>query len=145
LRGASSHLTGSDIAEHMIWQVNEQQRDGTLQQVELLTFLQEDTQHYDLIVAADVLPYLADLDPLFKSVRKHLNAHGHFIFTTEISIVNPWKLETTARFSHHPEYIKELITQCDFQLIRQEKIPARLQNQVLLEVFLFVIQPFAKG
>jgi len=140
LREISTHLTGVDIAAKMLTHAEEKGIYDELIESELITFLQNNKQHYDLAVAADVLPYFGDLDTLFTSIYQHLNPQGYFIFTTEISEVSPWKLETSARFSHHPDYIKNLAQQLNFQLIKQEKIPGRVQNQVPLDVMLYVLK-----
>ena len=138
LREISKHLTGVDIAEKMLTLAKEKGIYDALVQAELVEFFKQNTEHFDLVVAADVLPYFSDLSDLFTSIYQHLNTEGYFIFTTEISKKSPWFLESSARFSHHPDYINDLAKQNQFQIIQQEKVPARLQNQQPLEVMLYV-------
>lgn len=140
LREVSKHLTGVDIAAKMLAQAKEKHIYDDLIEAEINQFLQKNKQHYDIIIAADVLPYFGALDALFQDIQQHLHEQGYFIFTTEISSQNPWFLQTSARFSHNPEYIKQLATQNQLQLIKQERVPARMQNQQLLEVMLYVLQ-----
>jgi predicted TPR repeat methyltransferase len=140
LRELSTHLTGVDIAEKMLAHAKEKGIYDVLINEELLLFLKKETQHYDLIVAADVLPYFGDLDPLFNSISMHLNDSGYFICTTEINEISPWKLEGSARFSHQPEYIQSLAQRYQLLSIKQEQLPARLQNQIPLQVMLYVFQ-----
>lgn len=140
LREVSKHLTGVDIAAKMLAHAKEKRIYDQLIESELIRFFKKNTEHYDLIVAADVLPYFGVLNPLFSLINQHLNPQSYFIFTTEISEANPWRLETSARFSHHLEYINSLINKEYFQLILQEKIPARMQNHIPLEVLLTVVQ-----
>lgn len=140
LREISKHLTGVDIAEKMIARAKEKNIYDVLVCSELIDFLKQNTQYYDLTVAADVLPYFGDLDGIFNYVNQFLNPKGYFIFTTEINTTTPWKLESSARFSHHPEYINDLINKYQFQLTKQVKIPARMQNKQALEVMLYAIQ-----
>ncbi len=140
LREISKQLTGVDIAAKMLAHAKEKGIYDVLTQNELTEFLKENKHHFDLIVAADVLPYFGDLDALFDAIHQHLNTEGYFIFTTEISKTIPWLLEPSARFSHHPDYIKELAERYKFQLDKQEKVPARLQNQQPLEVMLYALK-----
>ncbi|MGC1182963.1 tetratricopeptide repeat protein [Legionella sp.] len=140
LREMSSHLTGVDIAAKMLAQAKTKGIYDELIEAEISEFFQKNSTSYDLIVAADVLPYLGELNSFFHSIEHHLNQHGYFIFTTEISPKSPWFLQTSARFSHHPTYIKQLVEQTQLQLIKQEKIPARIQNQHPLEVMLYVLK-----
>ena len=140
LREISKQLTGIDIAEKMLAHAKEKGIYDSLVHSEVIEFLNQNKQPYDLIVAADVLPYFGDLSPLFQLISNHLNAEGYFIFSTEISEQEPWTLQTSARFNHHPDYIKKLANECRFELIKKEKVPARLHNQHPLEVMLYVLQ-----
>lgn len=140
LREISSELTGVDIAEKMLGHAREKQLYDHLVQAELLAFLATAAEHYDLIVAADVLPYFADLAPLFKAVSAHLNSGAYFIFSIEINTQQPWLLQSSARFSHNPAYIEHLSAEHQLNLVKQQQVPARLQNQVPLEVMLFALQ-----
>lgn len=143
LREISKHLTGVDIAEKMIARAKEKNIYDLLVCSELIDFLRKDKNDYDLAVAADVLPYFGNLDDIFNSINQHLKQEGYFIFTTEISTTTPWKLESSARFSHQPEYIESLINKYQFHLIKQEKIPGRTQNKQVLEVMLYCIKKSA--
>lgn len=140
LRELSKRLTGVDIAPKMLAQAKEKHIYDELVESELNEFLESNQQHYDLIVAADVLPYFGELDTLLHSVQQHLTPEGYFIFTTEISEKEPWFLQTSARFSHHLDYVKQLVEENQLQLIQNEKVPARIQNQQQLEVMLYVVQ-----
>jgi predicted TPR repeat methyltransferase len=140
LREISQQLTGVDIAAKMLEQAKEKGIYDKLIETELQTFLKEDTHYYELAVAADVLPYIGDLESLFASLAKRLSPNGYFIFSTEISADKPWQLQSTARFSHHPDYIKSLCTKYDLQLQHQEQVTARQQEQQALQVMLYAAQ-----
>ncbi|MDP3268705.1 MAG: tetratricopeptide repeat protein [Legionella sp.] len=144
LREVSEELTGVDIAEKMIAYAQEKQIYDHLYCEELLRFLVNDSHQYDLIVAADVLPYFAALDTLFSAISNHLTPKGYFIFTTEISAQIPWKLESTARFSHHPEYIQSIAQNCGLKIVSVTTIPARLQNEVPLDVNLYIYSKYCE-
>jgi len=138
LREASEHLTGLDIAAKMLAQARDKDVYDALIEAELLTHLQENKQQYDLIVAADVLPYSGDLQPLFDIIKQRLTHQGLFVFSSEISQDQTWALQDSARFCHHPDYIQELCKNNQLQLIHQDKIVARQQEQQDLFVMLYV-------
>lgn len=140
LRELSKHVTGVDISAKMLAQAKHKGIYDKLVEAELITFLQQDNQSYQLAVAADVLPYLGELDTLFAAVHQRLTKAGIFIFTHEISEAQPWQLQDSARFSHHPDYIKTLCDQHGFQIINQEKVVARQQEQQGLEVMIYAAQ-----
>lgn len=140
LRECSNQLIGIDIAEKMIVHAQKKGLYDTLIQQDIIDFLQHDTQYYDLIVAADVLPYFGDLNELITLISQHLNPQAYFIATSEVNKEELWQLEYSARFSHHPEYIATLATQNGLTIISQEIVPGRLQNQKPLELMLYVLQ-----
>lgn len=139
LREVSQHLTGVDISGKMLAQAKEKDIYNNLVESEISQFLQHNKALYHLIIAADVLPYFGDLDSLFQAIHQHLKPQGYFIFTTEICETYPWSLESSARFSHHPDYIKKLAEQNHFRWISCEKIPARIQNERPLDVMIYIL------
>ena len=140
LRELTTHLTGVDIAAKMLAEAAKKGIYDNLIESELITFLQTSQQSYELAVAADVLPYLGELEPLFSAIHQRLSHQGIFIFSLEISETEPWQLQSNTRFSHHPAYIQTLCNQHGFKIIEQEKVVARQQNQQSLEVMLYVTQ-----
>lgn len=138
VREYSKHLIGVDIAEKMLEHSKKKAIYDELVQMEILEFLRQDTKFYDLIVAADVLPYFGDLEPLMQLVATRLTPEHYFIFSAEINEQYPWQLESSARFSHQPDYIRELSKKHSLTIIKEEKIPARIHNQMPLEVMLYV-------
>lgn len=139
LRELSERLTGVDISNKMLAQAKTKGIYDELVESELIKFLQKNKQHYDLAVAADVLPYLGELESLFAAVAKRLNKDGFFIFTHEISEKPGWQLQESARFSHHPDYIKQLCRKHGFTIMVEEKVVARKQEQQGLDVLLYVV------
>lgn len=140
LREYCKKLIGVDIAEKMLKHAEQKNIYDKLVKMELIAYLEQDKESYDLIIAADVLPYLGDLGILMSLISQHLKEKNYFIFTTEINEQTPWQLESSARFSHQPEYILTLSQQHALKLVTQERIPARIQNQVPLDVMLYVMQ-----
>jgi len=144
LRELSNKLIGIDISPKMLAQATNKGLYDKLIEAELVNFLDYNTQSYQLAVAADVLPYLGELDTFFAAIRRRLSDKGLFIFSHEISETNPWTLQESARFSHHPDYIKTLCNQHGLKIIEQERVTARHQNQQPLEVMLYGIEAHDK-
>ena len=137
LREVSEHLIGVDIAAKMLAQAEEKHSYDTLIEAEVVSFLQKDHQQYDLAVAADMFPYLGELDTFFTAVSLRMTQNGLFIFSHEISANEPWQLQDSARFSHHPDYIKALCEKHGFNIIYQENVVARQQQEKDLHVMLY--------
>jgi len=82
----------------------------------------------DLIVAADTLVYLGDLEPLIKNCHYALKPGGLLAFTVEQTEVAPYLLQKTARFAHDQKYIEELAKNHDFSIVTYKQIVARKQH-----------------
>lgn len=140
MKEVSTHLTGVDLSPKMLAIAKNKSIYDALIESELIDFLAKDTNHYTLAIAADVIPYFGELDTLFEWLRKRLAPDGLFILTTEISNSAPWKLQSSARFSHHEDYIQSLCNIHHVQLIHKEKVIARLQDQQPLSALIYVIR-----
>jgi predicted TPR repeat methyltransferase len=128
LRPFVKTLTGIDLSSKMLAIAQTKMIYDELIESELLGYLQQKPDDFDCIVAADVLPYFGDLQPLWKALVLCLAPKATFWFTTEISHQEPWKLQESMRFCHHPEYIKTLCAQYDLSVIHIEILAARKQD-----------------
>lgn len=140
LREISNHVTGVDLSQKMLDQARQKSIYDELELGEIITYLQTITQQYGLIVAADVIPYLGELDTLFACVSKCIANQGFFVFSHEITEEQPWQLQHTARFSHQPRYVAQLCEHYGFTVLAQDKVVARQQQDKDLYVMLYVVQ-----
>lgn len=128
LREISENLYGVDISSKMLEKARQKNIYKKLVLDDIAHFLATEQQNYDLIIAADVFPYFGDLTLLFKSIQKRLLPTGLFIFSTEISDVEPWQLQHNARFSHHLAYLEQICHSQSWQIQHYQEIVARQQN-----------------
>ena len=140
LRELSQHLTGVDLSPKMLDHAREKSVYDELIQAEIIAYLTQNKTTYDLIAAADVLPYLGDLTPLFEQIKTHLAPQGLFILTHEISNEANWALQTTARFAHHPDYLCALAEEHGFNIMHQASFVARKHHDNNLSVMLYALQ-----
>ncbi|MDF1678687.1 MAG: tetratricopeptide repeat protein [Legionellaceae bacterium] len=140
LRELSHYLAGVDLSPKMLEEAKQKGIYDALYEADIITFLNEPHPHFSLIVAADVLPYLGELDTLFQAIQKNIAPSGLFLFTTEMTSLPDFILQKTARFAHHPDYIASLATQYRFNILQQKTFVARQQDDKGLEVTLYVLQ-----
>lgn len=140
LRENAAWLVGVDIAPKMLAQAKEKLLYDALVEDDILHFLDHDPTLYNWIIAADVVPYFGDLEPLFQRVKARLAPQGLFVLSCEISLDEAWKLQETARFCHRSDYLHALGAQYGYTLLCEKKETARLQNKQPLEVLLFIFQ-----
>lgn len=105
----------------------------------LQTIPGENMHVFDIVLAADVLVYIGDLQPIFILVKSALRVDGKFAFTVEESNSNSdYELLTTGRFAHKPEYISKLCEYNGFKILTQESIILREQDNKPIQGCLFV-------
>jgi len=71
---------------------------------------------YDLILAADTLVYLGDLNPVMRSVAAALREGGFFLFTVEAKEGEGFELGPKRRWRHAENYLRALAGQSGFEV-----------------------------
>ena len=105
------HLTGIDISEKMIEKAKSKNIYNVLKVAEATIFLKTKRDEYDLVIAADVLTYIGDLDPIFAAITPATTERALFCFSTENGAQPHFYLGTTGRFAHSREYVIETASQ----------------------------------
>ena len=106
LRGRVDRLFGVDLSSKMVAKA----RDGGLYEAvvvgDAIEFLSKRGQSADLIVAADVLVYLGDLDAIFAGASRALTRGGLFAVSVEAGEGAAYQLRPTMRFAHSEPYLR---------------------------------------
>ena len=138
---AQAHsLVGVDLSAKMLAIAAQKNNYDQLIQADILTFLQDKSAAYDLIIAGDVLVYFGDLTTVFSSVANALKPHALFVFNTEVSMGDHYRLTPTGRFAHHKDYLSQLATQNDLIILQYQAVTLRVQNQQEVQGHLYLLQ-----
>lgn len=112
LRHRAGWLEGVDLAPGMIAQARAKGVFDVLSEGEAVGFLLDRDDPYDLIVAADMAPYLGRLDKLFHATVRRLAVGGLFALSVETGAdteTSPgWRLRPTLRYAHAPSYLDQM-------------------------------------
>jgi predicted TPR repeat methyltransferase len=100
----AARLDGIDLSPAMIEKARER---GIYDSLKLGDIESAIEGRYDLILAADTLVYLGDLEPLFRAVAKHLSGSGFFLFTTEAKEGEGFERGEKRRWRHSEVYLRE--------------------------------------
>ena len=122
-----SRLTGVDLSQKMIEQASEKRLYHELHCADIIEYLEQADHQYDLIIAADVLPYLGDLNPLFSAADRRANEKGIFCLSSEGTNAPGWELQFTGRYAHNPDYIISTATKNGWILL--EQFPANIRKE----------------
>lgn len=139
LRPLCTHLTGIDLSAKMLKRAEERGLYDALEQAELVDFFKQTERQFDLITAADVLPYIGSLHILFEAISAHINPGGLFVFSTEPSTSEAlFHLQPNARFAHNPSKLHALLENLSFEVMEEKRVQARTQDNKPLELLLMV-------
>ncbi|MCE9661171.1 MAG: methyltransferase domain-containing protein [Burkholderiales bacterium] len=125
----ATRLVGVDLASRMLEQARALGVYDELVHAELIAWLAANRERFDLIVSADVLIYIGDLEPLFAGARRALAPGGMFCFSIELGAGSDdgasFTLQPSLRYTHAERYIAELATRHGFATLRALRAPIR--------------------
>lgn len=125
LRPFARALVGVDLAVAMVEKSKSRAVYDRVANSDLVEFLRESEQQFDLIVAADVFIYVGDLLPAFQAAPRILRPGGEIIFSVEAAGGDRFQLQTTHRFAHSRPYLQRVATICGFELRTCDPINVR--------------------
>jgi len=109
LRDVTDHRTGVDLAEGMLAEADEKDDYDDLYLGDAESFLlaaAQDGETWDLIVAADVLPYLGAVAGLLAQAADRLTPGGALVVSTEaLERPGDWAVGRAHRFQHGEAYL----------------------------------------
>ena len=106
LRPLARRLEGIDLSPRMIDKARERSVYDSLRTGEITAELGASSSRYHLIVAVDVLVYFGALEALFVQVARRLAPGGLFALTVEKSPEPGYRLQSSARYAHHLDYVR---------------------------------------
>lgn len=124
-------IDGVDLSARMLAHARAKRIYRELGVVELLAFLRGSSRQWDLVVAADVFIYMADLKPLFEAVFDRLPVGGCLAFSIECSDGEHVQLlPETGRYRHSPRRVVEMLLDSGFAQIRRQSLALRIESGV---------------
>ena len=125
-------IIGVDLAEEMLGLADDRGVYGDLYVADAVDFMAEwDEDPFDLIVAADVWPYLGDLAP-FCAAAAGVNCltPGGLLVASSERCESGWRVTATQRFAHAPDYLAGTLDAAGFTLVESAPITVRYEEGV---------------
>ena len=130
-RPMSNHLVGVDISPGMIEQARGKNFYDRLEAAELVRFLQaERPDNYDLVLAADVFVYMAELAPAIRGISRVLMRAGVLAFTVETHDGDGVRLAPTLRYAHAESYVRTMLADAGLKPLRMARTSVRTEKGV---------------
>ena len=136
----SDHLTGVDISSKMIAEAQRKEVYDTLSVGEILKFLEQSTETYDLFLATDVMVYFGDLAAFFSTVKNRSMPGAYFLFSIEGLEGKNYSLRQSGRFAHSKEYIQNLAEEYQFSIESCQPTTVRMENDQPIPGFNFILR-----
>jgi len=134
-------IQGIDLSAGMLVKAKEKKLYSALYKGDIVEYLDNCSESFDLIVASDVLNYLGELESFFRSVAPVLDEGGRVAFTVESGEVpkGNYVLQPNGRYIHHPDYIKNMGKEVglEVELCRSVKLRMEKGSWVMAHLFVF--------
>lgn len=126
LKPRARRLDGADLSGKMLARARARGLYDDLAEGDLVAVLRSRAGRYDLVMAADVLIYLGDLEPVFAAVAAALTPGGGFAFTVEKDAApEGFSLGAARRYRHSRAYLERLAAASGFTPRLLEEEPVR--------------------
>jgi predicted TPR repeat methyltransferase len=130
-RPFAAQLTGVDLSPGMVEQARGKNIYDRLAAAELVEFLRgEPAYSYDLVLAADVFVYVADLAPALSGIARVLTPEGLLAFTVETHDGNGVRLAPTLRYAHGGDYVRAVLADAGLKPLRMRETSVRMEKGV---------------
>jgi predicted TPR repeat methyltransferase len=130
-RPFAAHLTGLDLSPGMIEQARGKGVYDRLEAAELVQFLRgEPAKSFDLVLAADVFVYVADLAPALSGIAHVLTPEGMLAFTVETHDGDSVRLAPTLRYAHGGDYVRTELAAAGLKPLRMSETSVRTEKGV---------------
>jgi len=123
-------LEGVDLSAGMLERAAQLNVYDKLVQGDVIEYLQQANDTFDLVLAADVFVYIGALEQVFAAVAGSMRPGGIFCFSVESSQDEDVVLRESLRYAHAEGYILGLAAQHGFTVVQTEHRPLREDQRV---------------
>ncbi|NYZ12012.1 methyltransferase domain-containing protein [Azospirillum sp. RWY-5-1] len=138
-RSLASELAGVDLAPRMVEKARARGVYDRLDVADAVAALRAEADAWDLVVAADVLVYIADLGPLFESAALALRAGGRMAATVERLDGDGFALGPARRYAHAEAHVRDRAAATGLAVTLLEPCSPRRERGQPVQGLLFVL------
>ena len=124
----STYRVGVDLSPKMVAAAAAKKVYDELTVAEIVAFLAQNQEPFDLIVAADVLIYVGELDRIFATLARGLAGGGRILFSTEQMVGQGYQLRQSGRYAHAFSYIEAVAARHGFRILATQSANIRKEK-----------------
>lgn len=137
----TQYRVGIDVSPRMVEEANKRGLYDEALVEDGVEYMLQTARHFDLIIAADVLVYIGNPEPLFAAAVDKLTPGGYLAFSVEKGDdAPPFVLRPSGRFAHDLHATKALGEKYGLKLALCELAALRQERDVPLEGYIFIFQ-----
>ncbi|MBZ6078605.1 class I SAM-dependent DNA methyltransferase [Microvirga puerhi] len=141
LAGRCARIEGVDLSPRMLEKAAKEKLYDALHESDLVGFLTgRADEEADLVIAADVFVYMADLETAFREVHRVLRRGSLFAFTAQAHDGAGFVLGEDARYAHSEPYLSQLAVQVGFTPVLFERVSTRMDRGQPVPGFLVALE-----
>jgi predicted TPR repeat methyltransferase len=133
-------LDGVDLAEKMLDFAAKKNIYQKLVQDDILDFLKDQHDIYNLIIAGDVIVYYGELADVFSACYRALRSQGLFVFNAEMDNSKNFELSESGRFVHGKAYLDRIAKENHFEILDYQTVDLRKQNETIVQGHLYLLK-----
>ncbi|MCX5864699.1 MAG: tetratricopeptide repeat protein [Deltaproteobacteria bacterium] len=124
----SGYRVGVDLSPKMVEAAAAKKVYDELTIAEIVAFLAQNQEPFDLIVAADVFIYVGELDRIFATLARGLAENGRILFSTEQLAGEGYQLRQSGRYAHAFSYIEAVAARHGFRILATQSANIRKEK-----------------
>lgn len=139
LRRGRARLIGVDLSPRMLAKAAKRKAYDELVEAELVAFLEQSQERFDLVFAADALIYLGALNAFFKAAARVMPAGAVLAFNVETTEAAAYALLPSGRFAHELSALRKTAARW-FKPLAEERSALRSEASTPVEGALLVFE-----
>ena len=132
-------LVGLDLSPKMLEVAGKKGLYDSLHETDICSFLRENQDLFELVLAADVFIYVGDLREIFTLVKKRTAIGGIFLFSTELADQG-FCLKPMGRYGHAESYIRDLAKESGFTVLQVTVANIRKEKEEWVTGYLYMLR-----
>jgi len=118
VRALVDTLIGVDLSEKMLRRAEIKGTYDTLYASDIDTYLGDEVEPLDLVLASDVFVYIGALDTTMRLIAERMRTRGLLAFSVEAEVpAASWVLRSSGRYGHGDAYISTLLEENGFRTV----------------------------